>query len=191
MIRPFAFALCLSLPALPLPALGACLTTDSPPAAITLDSGARVEVLGRDGDVLRYRQTIAETGKQVEMTVHAGIFTVSALRDGEGAVFDWSTGLPALADLVPGATFHEEAMLTTPGFLPPRPFTTDLEIVGMEQITVAGCTVQALKMVVKNREAGKDLGEITKWLHLPSLLTLRSEVREGDRMRAQEVVRFE
>ncbi len=186
MIRPFALALCLSSPG-----LADCLPEGSPPSRLTYDSGAMIEVLAREGETVRYRQTVAETGKQVEMTVHAGIFTVSALRDGEGAVFDWTTGLPALAELVPGATFHEEAMLTTPGFLPPRPFTTDLEIVGIEEIEVAGCRMQALKMVVRNREAGKDLGEITKWLHLPSLLTLRSEVREGAAMRAQEVVAME
>ncbi len=46
-------------------------------------------------------------------------------------------------------------------------------------------------MIVRNREAGKDLGEITKWLHLPTLLSLKSEVREGDRTRAQEVVAME
>ncbi len=186
MIRPFALALCLSSPA-----LADCLPEGSPPSRLTYDSGAVIEVLAREGETVRYRQTVVETGKQVEMTVHAGIFTVSALRDGEGAVFDWTTGLPALAELVPGAAFHEEAMLTTPGFLPPRPFTTDLEIVGIEEIEVAGCRMQALKMVVRNREAGKDLGEITKWLHLPSLLTLRSEVREGAAMRAQEVVAME
>lgn len=184
MIRPLA--LCLSSPA-----MADCLPEGSLPLRLTYDSGAVIEVLGREGEAVRYRQIVVETGKQVEMTVHAGIFTVSALRDGEGAVFDWTTGLPVLAELVPGAMFHEEAMLTTPGFLPPRPFTTDLEIVGLEEIEVAGCKVEALKMVVRNREAGKDLGEITKWVHLPSLLTLRSEVREGGSMRAQEVVVME
>lgn len=184
MIRPLALALCLSSPA-----LADCLPEGGVPAKLTYDSGAVVEVLGREGETVRYRQTV--TGKEVEMTVHAGIFTVSALRDGEGAVFDWTIGLPALTELTAGASFHEEAMLTTPGFLPPRPFTTDLEIIGMEEIEVAGCRMQALKMVVRNREAGKDLGEITKWLHLPSLLTLRSEVREGAAMRAQEVVAME
>lgn len=186
MIRPFALALCLSSPA-----LADCLPEGSLPVKLTYNSGVVTEVLGREGETVRYRQTVVETGRQVEMTVHAGIFTVSALREGEGAVFDWTTGLPALAELVPGATFHEEAMLTTPGFLPPRPFTTDLEIVGMEEIKVAGCKVEALKMVVRNREAGKDLGEVIKWVHLPSLLTLRSEVREGAAMRAQEVVAME
>lgn len=186
MIRPLVLALCLSSPA-----LADCLPEGGMPAKLTYDSGAVVEVLGREGETVRYRQTIAGNGRVVEMTVHAGIFTVSALRDGEGAVFDWTTGLPALAELTAGASFHEEAMLTTPGFLPPRPFTTDLEIVGMEEIQVAGCRMQVLKMVVRNREAGKDLGEITKWVHLPSLLTLRSEVREGTAMRAQEVVAME
>ena len=183
-----SIALCLGLCS---PVFGDCLPDGGLPQKLTLSSGAVIEVLGREGDAVSYRQTIIETGKQVEMTVHAGIFTVSALRDGEGAVFDWTTGLPALAELVPGAVFHEEAMLTTPGFLPPRPFTTDLEVIGEEMITVAGCEIAALKIVVKNREAGKDLGEITKWVHLPSLLTLKSEVREGDKMRAQEVVVME
>ncbi|MGB4826503.1 MAG: hypothetical protein WBP18_04385 [Paracoccaceae bacterium] len=187
MIRPIA--LCLAL--LPAAGLAECLPEGQVPQKATYDSGAVVEVLGREGEVIRYRQTIVETGKQVEMTVQAGIFTLSALRDGEGAVFTWKAALPALADLVPGATFHEEAMLTTPGFLPPRPFTTDLEVVGPEVIEVAGCPMPALKLVVKNREAGKDLGENTKWLHLPSLITLKSEIREGDKMRGQAVTALE
>lgn len=186
MFRPLALALCLSSPA-----MAGCLPDGTLPVKATYNSGVIYEVLGREGESLAYRQTVIENGKQVEMTVHAGIFTVSALRDGEGAVFDWKTGLPALADLVAGAVFAEEAMLTTPGLLPPRPFATEVTIIGMEDITVAGCTYPALKMVVKNKEAGKDLGEITKWLHLPSLLTLRSEVREGDKMRLQEVVVLE
>jgi hypothetical protein len=191
MIRRFAFAPILLAASLSTPAMAACLPEGTLPGKLTFDSGAMVEVLGREGETLRYRQTIAENGRVVEMTVHAGIFTVSALRDGEGAVFDWKEALPTLAELVPGAAFTREAILTTPGFLPPRPFTTEVEIIGMEEITVAGCAMQALKMVVKNNEAGKDLGEITKWVDLATLLTLKSEVREGDAMRAQEVVAME
>ncbi len=56
----------------------------------------------------------------VEMTVQSGLYTLSALRDGEGAVFEWKAALPGVADLVPGAVFEAEAILTTPGFLPPR-----------------------------------------------------------------------
>jgi hypothetical protein len=106
-------------------------------------------------------------------------------------VFDWKTALPAVDELAAGMTVSAEAILTTPGFLPPRPFTTEIEVVGMEEITVAGCLMPALKVIVRNREAGKDLGEITKWLHLPTLLSLKSEVREGDKIRAQEVVAME
>lgn len=183
MFRPLALALCLSSPV-----TAECLPEGTKPTKATYNSGSVIEVLGYEGETLTYRQTIIENGKQVEMTVHAGIFTISALRGGEGAVFAWKTGLPALSELVAGASFAEEAMLTTPGLLPPRPFTTDLTIIGMEEITVAGCTYPALKMVVTNKEAGKDLGQTTKWVHLPSLLTLRSEVRQGDDMRLQEAV---
>lgn len=188
MMRPLIAAAALGLAA---PAAADCLADGSGPAKITFDSGAVVEVTGHQGDVLSYRQTVVDSGKTVEMTVHLGVFTLSALRDGEGAVFDWKTDLPKAADLVPGATFQEEAMLTTPGFLPPRPFKTDLTVVGDEDLTVAGCTIRATKMVIHNREAGKDLGEITKWVHMPTLLTLRSEVREGSAMRAQEAVTIE
>lgn len=188
MFRPLVVATLLGLAA---PATAGCLPEGTLPSKVTLDSGAVIEVLGREGETIRYRQTIVETGKEMEMTVHAGIFTISALRGAEGAVFEWKDALPTLAELTPGARFQEEAILTTPGILPPRPFSTDLEIIGTEEITVAGCKMQALKMVVKNNEAGKDLGVITKWLDPMTLITLRSEVREGDRMRAQEVVAIE
>lgn len=194
MTRPALLAALLSPLAIPLmaaPLLADCLPAGTAPSKVTFDSGAVIEVLGHEGDAIRYRQTVIESGKEVEMTVHAGVFTVSALRDGEGAVFEWKDALPTLAEMTPGASFHAEAILTTPGFLPPRPFTTDLEILGPEEITVAGCKMQVLKMVVKNNEAGKDLGEITKWLDPSTLITLRSEVREGDKMRAQEVVAIE
>lgn len=181
-------AFCLGLSS---PAFAECLPEGQMPEKLTYDSGAVIEVLGYKDDAVIYRQTVVESGKQVEMTVHAGIYTLSALRDGEGAVFDWKTALPAVDDLAAGMTVSAEAMLTTPGFLPPRPFTTELEVVGMEEITVAGCPMPALKVIVRNREAGKDLGEITKWLHLPTLLSLKSEVREGDKTRAQEVVAME
>lgn len=191
MLRPLILSLALSASALSAPALADCLPEGTQPSKLTFNSGAVIEILGRDGDVLRYRQTIIETGKQTEMTVHAGIFTLTALRDGEGARFDWSTGLPAVADLVPGASFQEEAMLTTPGGLPPRPFTTDVQVIGPEEITVAGCTYSALKVVVVNREGNKPIGEVTKWLHPDTLISLRSEVKEGDNVRVQEVVVME
>lgn len=174
--------------ALSAPAMADCLPEGQLPKTLTSDSGATIKVKGRKGDVLTYRQTIAESGKKIDMVVHAGIFTLEANRGGEKAVFDWTTGLPSVAELTPGASFHEEAILTTPGTLPPRPFTTDLKVVGLETITIAGCDYKALKVVVKSNEAGRDLGENTKWIHLPSLTTLRSELREGQALHMQEVI---
>lgn len=173
------------------PALADCLPEGQLPKTLTSDSGATIELKAREGDAISYRQTIAESGKQIDMVVHAGIFTLEAKRGEEGAVFDWTTDLPSVADLTPGASFHEEAILTTPGILPPRPFTTDVTVVGREEITIAGCKYEALKVVVKNNEAGRDLGENTKWIHLPSLTTLRSELREGEAVHKQEMIAVE
>ncbi len=184
MIR--SLALCLTFGAA-LPALAEC---PAPGALtqLTFNSGATIDILSREGDVLTYRQTVAETGRVVEMTVQSGLYTLTALRDGEGAVFDWKTALPGVADLVPGAVFEAEATLTTPGFLPPRPFTAKVTVVGPEEVTVAGCTYPALKVVVENAEAGKPLGVNTKWLNLDSLISLKSEIAEGDQVKTQEVV---
>jgi hypothetical protein len=157
----------------------------------TYNSGALIEVQGREPDRIVYHHTVVETGKTVEMTVQAGLFTITALRDGEGAVFEWKTTLPGVADLVPGATFHAEATLTTPGFLPPRPFTADVEVLGTEEVTVAGCAYPALKVLVKNNEAGRPLGDNTKWIHLPSLITLKSEIAEKGEVKGQEIVALE
>lgn len=187
MNRLAALTLALGL-ALPAAAQAAC--PDLPMKA-TYSSGAVVEVLGREPDRLIYRQTVVETGKTVEMTVQAGLFTLTALRDGEGAVFDWKTALPGVADLLPGATFHAEAMLTTPGFLPPRPFTADVEVLATEEVTVAGCSYPALKVLVKNAEGGRPLGDNTKWIHLPSLITLKSEIAEKGEVKGQEVIALE
>lgn len=188
MIR--SLALCLLGLGVAVPAMAGCPAPDAL-SKLTFNSGAVIEILGREGDVLTYRQTVAETGRVVEMTVQAGIYTLSALRDGEGAVFDWKAPLPGLADLVPGAVFASEAILTTPGFLPPRPFTTKVTVAGPEEVTVAGCTYAALKVVVENAEAGKPLGVNTKWLNPESLVSLRSEIAEGADVRVQEVVAFD
>lgn len=185
MTRFFALALSLALPGA---ALAEC------PGIIqkaTYNSGAVVEVVDRKPDTLLYRQTVVETGKTVEMTVQAALFTLTALRDGEGAVFEWKTALPGVAELVPGARFHAEAVLTTPGFLPPRPFTADVEVLGQEDVTVAGCTYPALKVLVKNNEAGRPLGDNTKWIHLPSLITLKSEIADKGEVKGQEVIALE
>lgn len=186
MIRSSLSVLALAFAAAP--AFAAC---PEMPAKLSYNSGAVVEVLSRDADRIVYRQTLAENGRVVEMTVQAGIYTITALRDGEGAVFDWKTALPTVAELVPGASFRSEAILTTPGFMPPRPFTAEVEVIGPEEVTVAGCTYPALKVVVRNNEGGKALGDNTKWIHLPTLLTLKSEIAEGTDVRAQEAVVIE
>jgi hypothetical protein len=188
MIRSAMFCLALCLPAA---ALADCPTADAPITKASYNSGATVEVIGRDGDRIVYRQTIAETGQVVEMTVQAGIYTLTALRDGEGAVFDWKAALPVVADLAPGASFHSEATLTTPGFMPPRPFMADVQVIGEEEVTVAGCTLTTLKVVVKNNEAGQQLGDNTKWIHIPSLLTVKSEIADHGEVRLQEVTAFD
>lgn len=188
MIRSSALCLTLCLPAT---AFAECPSADAPITRATYNSGAVVEVMGRDGNQIVYRQTIAETGKVVEMTVQAGIYTITALRDGQGAVFDWKAALPTVADLTPGADFHSEATLTTPGFMPPRPFTADVTVVGEEEVTVAGCTLPTLKVVVKNNEAGQALGDNTKWIHMPSLLTVKSEIADHGEVRLQEVIAFD
>lgn len=161
------------------------------PSKVSLNSGATIRVTAQEGDTLSYLQTVEATGQTVEMTVHLGLVTLTAMRDGEGAVFDWKTPLPTATDLVPGATFSLEAMLATPGILPPRPFTAEIEVVGLETVEVAGCSYEALKVIVKNAEAGKPLGETVKWIHLPTLLTLKSEITEKGDTRVQEVTALE
>jgi len=170
------------------PALAACPDL---PVRATYDSGMTVEVVERGPDVLTYRQTITESGKVTEMVVQAGLFTLSATRDGAGAEFDWKTELPGTADLVPGASFTAEAVLTTPGLLPPRPFRTEVRVIGEEKDDFAGCTYPVMKIEVENFEGGQSIGLNTKWLHLPSLVVMRSVIEEHGESRAQEVTALE
>lgn len=177
----------------PSPARAACYDTEAAtlPSRATYDSGQVIDILSRDGDRMTYRQTIVASGKTVEMTVQSGLFTLSALRDGEGAVFDWKTPLPAMADLKPGATFRAEAILTTPGLLPPRPFVAEVQVLGPETLDIAGCAYPVLKVLVQNSEGGKPLGDNTKWLHLPSMITLKSVVADHGSSREQVVTALE
>ncbi|MCB6179658.1 hypothetical protein LHP98_16165 [Rhodobacter sp. Har01] len=188
MIRFTALSLaCLA----PLAALADCPDPSAPLTRVSYDSGATMEVLSRDGDTVVFRQTIAKTGKVVEMTVRSANFTLSALRDGEGAVFDWKSALPSAADYTPGATFSAEAILTTPGLLPPRPFTTEVQVLGEETVTIAGCPFPALKMLVKSTEGGQSLGSNTKWVHMPTLVSLKSVVEDRGETRPQAAVEVE
>lgn len=166
-------------------------TCPEAPVKASYNSGATVDVIAKMGDTLVYRQTVEATGQVVDMTVHLGLVTLTALRGGEGAVFEWKTPLPTAADLIPGATFSLEAMLTTPGILPPRPFTAEIEVIGLESVEVGGCSYEALKVVIKNAEGGKPLGDNVKWIHLPTLVTLKSEITEQGDTRVQEVTALE
>lgn len=170
------------------PALAACPDL---PLKATYDSGMTIEVSERGADVLSYRQTIIESGKVTDMVVQDGLFTLSATRDGVGAEFDWKTELPAAADLVPGAAFAAEAILTTPGLLPPRPFRAEVRVIGEEVIEASGCSYPVMKIEVENFEGGQPLGLNTKWLHVPSLISLRSVIEEHGDQRAQEVTVLE
>lgn len=187
-MRPFIFSRVLVIAFWAGPAMAACPDL---PLKASYNSGMTIEVSERGADVLSYRQTIIESGKVTDMVVQDGIFTLSATRDGVGAEFDWKTELPGVADLVPGASFTAEAILTTPGLLPPRPFKAEVRVIGEEVIEVAGCTYPVLKIEVENFEGGQPLGLNTKWLHVPSLISLRSLIEEHGDQRAQEVTALE
>lgn len=183
-----ALSLCVLAPAV---ALADCPDPAQPLTKVTYDTGMTMEVVTRMEDTVVFLQTITKTGKTVEMTVTAANFTLSALRGGEGAVFDWKTPLPAAADYVPGASFTAEAMLTTPGGLPPRPFKAEVAVLGEEVVTIAGCDFPAMKMVVKTSEGGMPMGENTKWVHMPTLVSLKSEIVDKGEMRPQTAVAVE
>ncbi|GAB1362483.1 hypothetical protein MASR1M32_17190 [Rhodobacter sp.] len=84
---------------------------------------------------------------------------------------DWSTPLPAAADLVPGATFTLEGSQHAWGEVAPLRLT--LIVQAVEQLTVAGCRYEVTRIGMR-RDLDQDCPtEVQVWLHLPSLLPLR------------------
>lgn len=61
-------------------------------------------------------------------------------------------------------------------------------MLGEETITIAGCAFPTLKMEVKSSEGGQSLGTNTKWVHMPTLVSLKSVIEDHGETRPQEAV---
>ncbi|WP_146161971.1 hypothetical protein [Pseudogemmobacter blasticus] len=185
MIRSIVFALCLTLP---LPSLAECLADVQLPLDLTFNGNVHSEILANEGDIIRYRQYDFERKKFMEMTVQAGIFVLLADKyPGDAATFHWSTFLPGRKDIVPGAKFHAEASVTRPEVAQPNSYVLDVNVLGAEDLNILGCHFPVMKIMVTNREGKKPALVVTKWLHMPTLITLRGEFIEGGVLHVNEV----
>jgi len=148
------------------------------PTEVTFQSGESVRVIELSSDRIRYLNVDSAGQPAGELTAHLGIFSLVFERQGMVNRFDWTTELPDLSELTPGASFHEEAMLSYKEKA--ASFITEAKVLRSETIEVDGCKFDVLRVDVSSWIDGKVYGRVEKWLHLPSLITLKAIVRQGD-----------
>lgn len=170
----------------------ACLdgATAPLPMRATFDGGAAVEVLERSAAGLRYRTVDPRWNEPLEVLSQAGIFNMEFKRGEEIVVFDWTTTLPVMADLVVGASFEASAQKTGPGDAVAE-FVTKALVTGEEVITLDGCSYPVLVIEVENLENGLNVGRVTKFLHVTSQIVLRNTIKVGDKITVNNVVALE
>jgi hypothetical protein len=142
----------------------------------TLETGEVVTLEGRSGDIVSIRFTSDQYSFFHRDQV--GLVPVDAEGLDGPIVYDWTTPLPKMADLTPGATFHLEGSLNGDGQR--EAVAIDLKVVGPDRLTVGDCTLDVLKIEVTNWYAGEAIGLTTHYLHVPSLLVLRTEMFPPD-----------
>jgi hypothetical protein len=163
-----------AIAAAPMAQAGVCPAEIS---GLTRDTGEVLTIEGRSGDAVTLRFTSADYS--FVYRDQAGLIPLDAQGIDGPIVYDWATPLPAVADLVPGAAFRLDGRLAGDG--QDEAVAMDIRVVGPESLTVGNCAVAVLKVEITNLYAGQTIGLTTHYLHLPSLLILRSEmVPEGD-----------
>ena len=146
-------------------------------AGLTLADGAVQTVQGREGDVVSIWHETAEYAVGFEHL--AGVIPLRVQGVDGPMEYDWATTLPALADIVPGATFILEGTLrAADGYA--EAVKLQLRVLGPGQVTVGDCTLDVMRVETVDWIGGQMVGTITLFLHLPSLMVLRSETKAAE-----------
>lgn len=162
----------ISLTLLAAPAGAECLDlAHAPPAgAVVFADGARIEVLARQGDVVDLRTALPGESPST-MRAHLGLFPLVIEGQGYRADYAWREPLPAAAALAPGETFTARADGTTADG---GSFVQEIElrVLAAETVTVDGCPVAALRLMVRTGPADRPLSLSERLVEPVSLLPL-------------------
>lgn len=142
------------------------------PLVATFADGARVEVLARSGQTLRYHSKATPTSKPLEIETFGGIFTLYADVGVTRFEFDWRDDLTKVLPLRVGQ--QATATADVKGN-PPRQFALSIKVVAVDTIRIGACDYPVLKIVQTSGDVGKATVTINRFLNLDSLLTLRTE----------------
>ncbi len=186
------FAILSALVCMAAPALAICRDGIEAPFAtkITFDGGTVVEVLERTDDTVRTRTVLSGTSNPTELTMHAGIFMMISQRGQSSVRFEWVDDLPSTDDLSVGATYAENAKVFVNSDYQSA-LTTTVRVLGAENVVVGGCAYPVLVIHIANVENGQAVVELTRYLHVPSLTTLKSVLRQGTIVRKNVAVTLE
>lgn len=142
------------------------------PLKATFADGSVATVTERVNGTLSYRMT-SPSGGTTEMRAKAGLFPLSSLANGVTTSFEWQKPLPAASDLSVGFSFESQSTLKS-GTGEPRTMTSKLTVLDAETISLGGCDYPVLKVLQENRFGQTTPSLVTRYLHVPSMLTLRT-----------------
>jgi hypothetical protein len=142
------------------------------PTKGTFADGAKVEVLERTAQALRYKFLSSPTAKPVEMKTFGGLFTLFADTGAGRYEFDWRDDLAPIFPLKVGQKASATANIEGN---PPRTFAITIEVAGAETLKIGDCSYQVLKIIQTSGDVGKGTATITRFFNVESWLTLRTE----------------
>jgi hypothetical protein len=141
-----------------------------PAQAVAFADGARIEVLGRQGDVVDLR-TFLPGEPPSTMKAHLGLFPLLIEGEGYRADYTWQGTLPDRAALAPGENFVARADgVTADG----GRFTQEIAllVLAAETVTLDGCPVPVLRLMVRTGPADHPLSVSERLVEPVSLLPL-------------------
>jgi hypothetical protein len=144
------------------------------PISITFDTGARVEVIERTSQTLRYKTNVTPAAKPVELETYGGIFTRYADTGTARYEFDWQDDLDKLFPLRVGQKSTATAKIGA-GTAAERLFAMTIEVTAADQLRIGNCDYPILKIIQTSGDVGKPTATLTRFFNPDSMLTLRTE----------------
>jgi hypothetical protein len=142
------------------------------PTSATFADGARVEVLERTAQSLRYKIKSTPTANSVEMRTFGGIFTLYSNFGSMRFEFEWQDDLAKAFPLRVGQKVSATANILSDTT---RVFVMSIEVVAAETVRIGACDYPVLKIVQTSGDVGKGMATLTRFFNPDSLLTLRTE----------------
>jgi hypothetical protein len=154
---------------------------------VLFESNNAIAILDQKGDVLTYREAIPGSDILADSAVQAANFPLSFHWGDQERVMTWQGPLPGLADLSAGRRFQATAKIAENG-KPVGTMTVTVEVVGNTDITIRDCTYPVVEMLVTHEtDSGPGPVVVRKWLHLPSLIVLGSDVQQNGKVTENRV----